>query len=612
MQVGDLHVVVGADTRPLEQGEKRVNKSIDNIDGRLTSMSKSVSSGLTRQMTIAAAVIAGAAIAIHGVVKRIEEVSDAAVQAGISLEKMSALTFSSSFEGVKNFDKALLTLYKNMAISDPMSEQRLTFDQLGISVRNADGSIRAVDMVLGDLANKFQKYKDGPEKTAIAMRLMGESAAGMVPFLNRGAGGISTLQREAEKMGGVLDSQTGVVVKAINEDFSRMGGAVTAVSNQFMRAFGPAIQSITRWISDLTTSIAINLREMGFMDKIARGLRIGFEVLAYSIKEIARNIGLVGQLLTKAVTLRFSEMAEVIEQHSKQAEVNFKYHWDNIASHQQFILDRNWNAITEYAAKAPAPIVKSAAEIEKALQQIKQTNQYNLADLIGSSTTEAAMKLLFLEEMVKKGQTTWREYLEAVKTVNAEIYANMKQDFLDVPTVPLEEKMAALKRAVDEGTISWREYRTAMEGVSEQGKNAMNDLASTTSQALTTIFKENKTAAIASAIINTYQGITKAIANYPPPMSYAMAGLQAAMGFAQVQQIKNTSKSSSGGGSSAPSSAGASTAAASGGGGSGGGQQTLYVQGISKSERFDRETVRHLAQSLIDHQRDGGRVILAP
>jgi hypothetical protein len=55
-------------------------------------------------------------------------------------------------------------------------------------------------------------------------------------------------------------------------------------------------------------------------------------------------------------------------------------------------------------------------------------------------------------------------------------------------------------------------------------------------------------------VINTSQGITQALAAYPPPLSFAMAALQGAAGIAQIQAIKSTSF---GGGGSAPSVAGA-------------------------------------------------------
>jgi hypothetical protein len=139
-------------------------------------------------------------------------------------------------------------------------------------------------------------------------------------------------------------------------------------------------------------------------------------------------------------------------------------------------------------------------------------------------------------------------------------------------------------------------------------------VAGTVSQALGTLFEDNKTVAIATALINTFQGITQALANYPPPFSFAMAAAQAALGFAQVAKIRQTSRTSKGGGGSGVGSgAGGRSAVDATSGASGGSAAApdralfLTVQG----EVFGREHIRNLAEQLIEFQRDGGRVVLA-
>jgi uncharacterized membrane protein YgcG len=152
--------------------------------------------------------------------------------------------------------------------------------------------------------------------------------------------------------------------------------------------------------------------------------------------------------------------------------------------------------------------------------------------------------------------------------------------------------------------------------VSDENKNNMLDLASATASALTQIFGENKAAAIASAIINTAVGVTKAM-QLPPPFNFAQAALIAATGAAQIAAIRSTSK---GGGGAAPSvGSGSFGGGSSGGGSSGGGssgdsapgvQNTLHVSGIGATDLFTGEMVRGLSESILKYQRDGGKVVL--
>jgi SLT domain-containing protein len=52
-------------------------------------------------------------------------------------------------------------------------------------------------------------------------------------------------------------------------------------------------------------------------------------------------------------------------------------------------------------------------------------------------------------------------------------------------------------------------------------------------------FEASKALAVASAIVNTYQGATKALATYPFPFGLIAAAAAVAAGFAQVNAIKS-------------------------------------------------------------------------
>lgn len=156
-----------------------------------------------------------------------------------------------------------------------------------------------------------------------------------------------------------------------------------------------------------------------------------------------------------------------------------------------------------------------------------------------------------------------------------------------------------------QGAIDATTYGRAMAQASVFSAKNMDALASSVSSNLSTIFGDTKAVAIATALINTYQGITKALATYPPPIAQAMAAIQAAAGFAQVAAIrKQTSKGGGGGGSgsaAASSPAAVPNLAA---------NQTLTVQGINPAAMYSGEAMRGLAQAMLDYQRNGGQVLL--
>lgn len=155
-------------------------------------------------------------------------------------------------------------------------------------------------------------------------------------------------------------------------------------------------------------------------------------------------------------------------------------------------------------------------------------------------------------------------------------------------------------------TKGWKMASTTTAGL-------MNNMANDVKSALGKLFGDSKAAAIATAIISTAQAVTKTLAQYPWPLSGAMAALAAAAGAAEIATIKGTNvNSSSDSGSSSRSSTlnSSSAASASAASSSGGGSSTMNVQGMDPNSLFTGGSVRVIVEQLLAFQRDGGRIVL--
>ena len=125
-----------------------------------------------------------------------------------------------------------------------------------------------------------------------------------------------------------------------------------------------------------------------------------------------------------------------------------------------------------------------------------------------------------------------------------------------------------------------------------------------------TLFEINKVAGIANAVVDTFRGVTRTMAEYPYPLNIGMAGLSFAAGLAQVNAIRSTSFGSGGG---APSIAGG------GGGGSStvntipfasqdasndeaktSSNETIVIQGVDPNKMFTGQQMRDMAEQLAD------------
>lgn len=101
---------------------------------------------------------------------------------------------------------------------------------------------------------------------------------------------------------------------------------------------------------------------------------------------------------------------------------------------------------------------------------------------------------------------------------------------------------AKLGSAYHQGLLQRQKF-TQM-SYAEQTKTVIGSMIQMTqgvAQSNKTMFKINKAAGIANAVVSTYQGVAHAIGAYPPPISIAMAAIQLAAGLAQVQKIKSAS-----------------------------------------------------------------------
>jgi hypothetical protein len=153
---------------------------------------------------------------------------------GMSAESASKLAYSAKMSGVGVDDLAIGIgkLSKTMA----NSPDKLT--KFGIEAKTADGKLRTMTDVLGDVANRFKKMGPGTEATAASLDLFGKSGANLLPFLLKGKDGIQELSDEAEKMGLVLTQDNVDAVKknivAQRELSAAVNGAKVEIGNRML------------------------------------------------------------------------------------------------------------------------------------------------------------------------------------------------------------------------------------------------------------------------------------------------------------------------------------------------------------------------------------------
>lgn len=232
---------MGRASRLLEKETKRWQKDIDSY--KATAKQVGAAAG--------AAIVAGlglVAAATKMAIDDMDNLSKTAQKVGLPTEEVSALAYAAGLSdvSVEQLSSGLVKLTKNMSdAAQGTGEAQKGFKALGIDVKNADGSLKSSGQVLGEVAAKFATYRDGAEKTALAVNIFGKSGAELIPLLNSGADGIAQMTEEARELGLVIDTETGKKAEAFNDNLTRLQSVVKGLWNQVAAQLLPMLVNLT-------------------------------------------------------------------------------------------------------------------------------------------------------------------------------------------------------------------------------------------------------------------------------------------------------------------------------------------------------------------------------
>jgi DNA repair exonuclease SbcCD ATPase subunit len=189
--------------------------------------------------------------------------------------------------------------------------------------------------------------------------------------------------------------------------------------------------------------------------------------------------------------------------------------------------------------------------------------EIELAQLKGEDTLQLEKdKNAILIEEYTNYYNKLNELDDESKAKNIENINRIKEALEDLNKNEIRLQLKATQVAQQQANIKRQAYfnyaQKAIGFEQELGNFALNimQLTSTNSKKINKAkFNIDKGLRISQALMDTYRGITEALASYPPPFNAIMAAVTSAMGMAQVAAIQQTKyeadENSSGGGASA-------------------------------------------------------------
>ncbi|MDH6185478.1 hypothetical protein [Polaromonas sp. CG_23.6] len=306
--LGSLVVSLSANTAEFTAG---MDKAAYQTEKAMKQMKKDAEMVGAAIGAMAVAGVGALVVMVKASLDAMDTMSKLAQQTGTAVESLSALSYTAGMSGVnqEKLGGALVKLTKNMSdAADGTGEAKKGFDALGISVANADGTLKSSDAVLSEVAGKFAGFKDGAEKTALAVNLFGKSGAELIPMLNSGADGLQDMADEARRMGLVLDTETSRAAEVFNDTMSKLSLQQTAFANAVTTAVLPVLQSI----ADEMLGAGDNTDKFKVA---AEGIKVTLQTLVVLGSEVAFTFGRVGNTLggmaaqVSALGISFSDIA---------------------------------------------------------------------------------------------------------------------------------------------------------------------------------------------------------------------------------------------------------------------------------------------------------------
>lgn len=240
---------------------EKANKAIDETTNKGSSLGSKVGGVLSTvgktALAMGTAVVTGATAVTTGLMgmansaaSTADEFDKASLRTGIQVEELQRLKYAAeqSGLGLETIEKSAKKLNDRLGeVSEGNDKTIGMFDKLGVSVNNADGSMRSSTEVYEDVLFKLAEMGDTAEATAIGTDLFGKAFVDMKPLLAAGTDGIQDLMQNADKLGIVMSEDS---VKA-GVKFGDTIADIKSAAGGMVKSLGSSMIPLFQTIADL-------------------------------------------------------------------------------------------------------------------------------------------------------------------------------------------------------------------------------------------------------------------------------------------------------------------------------------------------------------------------
>ena len=191
------------------------------------------------------------------------------LQTSVSTTDLQAFQYAEDFIGVSSDQLADSLKDLTTKMSDAANgneETAAKFDQLGVSIYDAQGNLRSSYDVFLDVIDGLGEMSNQAERDALAMSLINESAQQLNPLIEQGSGSLKKYAAEAENVGYILSNDQLKALTAVDEAQNRLLKSQEAVSKQISAEYAPYMSDALNETRELIEKVGTALIDSGAVE----------------------------------------------------------------------------------------------------------------------------------------------------------------------------------------------------------------------------------------------------------------------------------------------------------------------------------------------------------
>lgn len=187
---------------------------------------------------------------LHGLGETMKYAAPAAKSVGWSLEEVAAAAGKLGDVGIDASMAGTALRAAVVRLASPTKEAKKIMEQFGIQIQDANGKIRPLYDILGQMKDKFKNLSDA-EKAAAMQAIFGTEAMSAMLALMEDPKGLEQFTKELENAGGTAQEIAEKQLDNLNGAIEELGGAFEEVQISVGNALIPAIRTLAEWLTKL-------------------------------------------------------------------------------------------------------------------------------------------------------------------------------------------------------------------------------------------------------------------------------------------------------------------------------------------------------------------------